>query len=57
MSIVTIDGSKWISGASLVHGAPSATYGRGRVCVAPGCGTLLSRYNPTDKCSIHNELH
>jgi hypothetical protein len=29
------------------------TYGRGRVCEAPGCGTLLSSYNPALRCSLH----
>jgi hypothetical protein len=28
-------------------------YGRGRVCEAPGCGTLLSTYNPAHYCSLH----
>jgi hypothetical protein len=27
--------------------------GRGRVCAAPGCGTLLSRYNPSLSCALH----
>jgi hypothetical protein len=29
------------------------TYGRGRVCEAPGCGALLSTYNPARFCSVH----
>jgi len=29
------------------------TYGRGRVCKAPGCGTRLSTYNPAHYCSLH----
>lgn len=29
------------------------TYGRGRVCEAPGCGALLSTYNPARYCSVH----
>ena len=28
-------------------------YGRGRICEAPGCGTLLSTYNPALYCSLH----
>lgn len=27
----------------------------GRVCAEDDCGTILSRYNPTDYCSIHGE--
>jgi hypothetical protein len=30
-----------------------AAYGRGRVCAAPGCTTLLSAYNPGSCCSLH----
>lgn len=26
----------------------------GRVCKEEGCGTVLSRYNETDYCSLHN---
>ena len=37
----------------LVHGRPTPTYGRGRVCAASGCGTQLSLYNPKCRCSIH----
>ena len=29
------------------------TYGAGRVCAVPGCGTLLSAYNPSDVCALH----
>jgi hypothetical protein len=29
------------------------TYGSGRVCAAPGCGTVLSSYNPALCCSLH----
>jgi hypothetical protein len=57
MSIVKVDGSEWISASSLLHGTPSRTYRRGRICASSGCGTLLSRYNPTSRCSLHNELH
>lgn len=33
------------------------TYGRGRVCGAPGCGAHLSAYNPTPYCSLHAATH
>ena len=57
MSIVKLDGSKWISGSGLLHGTPSRAYRRGRICECSGCRTLLSRYKPTSRCSVHNELH
>jgi hypothetical protein len=28
-------------------------FGRGRVCETPGCDTLLSNYNPSLCCSLH----
>jgi hypothetical protein len=28
-------------------------YGRGRICAAAGCGTVLSTYNQAAFCSIH----
>ncbi len=33
---------------------PLSTYGAGRTCGAPGCGTLLSRYNPSGFCCLHH---
>ncbi len=40
------------------HGAlvPVKTFGNGRVCSADGCDTLLSSYNPTDLCAVHERL-
>jgi len=32
------------------------TFGRGRVCEAPGCATLLSSYNPAHYCSLHSTV-
>jgi hypothetical protein len=29
------------------------TFGHGRVCSAEGCATVLSRYNPSDLCAVH----
>ena len=29
------------------------SYGRGRVCEARGCTTILSAYNPAEFCSTH----
>jgi hypothetical protein len=31
-----------------------AAYGRGRICAAPGCSTVLSAYNPGPCCSVHD---
>ena len=37
------------------HGAlaPVRTFGNGRVCGAEGCSTVLSLYNPSDMCAVH----
>ena len=29
------------------------TYRFGRVCSEPGCTTVLSRYNPSSRCALH----
>lgn len=34
-------------------GTPPPTYPKGRVCAEPGCGTILTRYNPDPYCSVH----
>lgn len=38
------------------HGAlaPVRTFGNGRVCSAEGCSTVLSLYNPSDLCAVHD---
>jgi hypothetical protein len=51
-----IEGFGWARGIETVYGRPSTTYRRGRICSRSGCGTHLSRYNPTTRCSIHDEL-
>jgi hypothetical protein len=33
-----------------------SAYGSGRICLAPGCGTRLSTYNPGLWCSLHDTL-
>jgi hypothetical protein len=33
--------------------APVRTFGPGRVCSAEGCTTVLSLYNPSDLCAVH----
>jgi len=35
------------------RGEPVKTFGDGRVCAAPGCSTVLSRYNPSEFCALH----
>jgi len=32
------------------------SFGGGRVCVAGDCGTILSSYNPSSWCAIHDRL-
>jgi hypothetical protein len=52
----SVDGFQSITVMSLIHGQPSRTYGQGRVCASPDCGTWLSMYNPVNKCSIHKSM-
>ncbi len=33
------------------------TFPAGRVCAAPGCGTVLSIYNKWDRCWQHEPVH
>jgi hypothetical protein len=33
--------------------SPVRTFGHGRVCSAEGCTTVLSLYNPSDFCAVH----
>ena len=32
------------------------SFGVGRVCVAAGCPTILSAYNPSSWCAVHDRL-
>jgi hypothetical protein len=32
------------------------THTAGRVCLSEGCDTLLSRYNPSERCRVHTSL-
>jgi hypothetical protein len=32
------------------------TYGSGRTCAVEGCDTILSAYNPSRTCALHNGL-
>lgn len=34
---------------------PSRSFGVGRVCAEDECYTVLSRYNPKSKCSVHQQ--
>jgi hypothetical protein len=51
-----MEGLGWARGIEAVYGRSSSTYRKGRVCSRSGCRTHLSRYNPTERCSIHDEL-
>jgi hypothetical protein len=35
------------------HQRAARTYRKGRVCAEPGCQTVLSIYNPQDRCAAH----
>ncbi len=37
-------------------GKPSRIYPAGRVCEAPGCGTILSQYTPGPTCHMHTPV-
>ncbi len=41
------------SGRALTSGAPLEQYDRKRRCAVAECGAKLSRYNPSDTCSVH----
>ena len=43
-----------MSGARTTHEVRS--FDGGRICVAGGCGTILSSYNPSSCCAIHDRL-
>ena len=43
-----------MSGPGTTHQVRS--FGGGRVCVAGGCGTILSSYNPSSWCAVHDRL-
>jgi len=45
------DGSLLAEG--LASGLAPESFGTGRVCVEPSCDVLLSRYNSTDWCALH----
>ncbi len=37
----------------LANGEPLQQYGQARPCAHEGCTVRLSRYNPSDHCSLH----
>ncbi len=41
------------SARSLTAGEPLQTFSLHRRCSAEGCNAELSRYNPSDTCSLH----
>ncbi|MFN2490921.1 MAG: hypothetical protein ABR529_14545 [Actinomycetota bacterium] len=34
----------------------SRTFGKGRICAAAGCSTVLSQYNRREKCWAHADM-
>ena len=45
------DGSMLAEGLS--SGLAPESFGTGRVCIEPTCEVVLSRYNSTDWCALH----
>jgi hypothetical protein len=45
-----------VRATDLVCGRQSQSYGHGRICTASHCGTHLSVYNPTNHCSIDEQV-
>lgn len=39
------------------HATPPPLYPAGRVCIHPGCRTVLSVYNSGPACALHEPLH
>jgi len=46
-------GSAAVVGERFTKASPAKTFPAGRVCVEPGCATVLSIYNATKHCSAH----
>ena len=46
-----------LCGSTILTGRPCRTHGKGRVCGHPGCETIVSQYNPSDYCGVHDRLH
>ena len=44
----------FVSSSTGRHSQRVPAYGRGRVCEAPDCDTVLSTYNPALLCSVHD---
>ena len=42
------------SSRALATGEPLETFSQDRRCAAEGCEAKLSRYNPSDTCSVHS---
>lgn len=41
---------------AVTEGEAAPTFGRDRVCGAQGCRTVLSQYNPSDRCWQHEPI-
>lgn len=51
------DQSERVAWRALEAGEPPTNWGVRRRCVAPGCDTVLSRYNPAARCTVHGGWH
>lgn len=48
-------GEDTAAATSRLTGKPSEDHGTGRVCAEDDCITRLSRYNPAEKCYLHDD--
>lgn len=50
------DGGRVVAERLVTWHRPVETESAGRVCADPGCSTLLSIYNSSDRCSLHRRF-
>ena len=53
MHTLIVQGRPLPDGSGGASGGGPRTYGAGRRCVADGCATILSTYNPSALCALH----
>ena len=50
------DGDELVGQPAPSTGRPTKTFGKGRVCKEPDCGTALSIYNKGKYCYLHEPV-
>ena len=55
--VISRGGSDLVSAVPLGNGTRSRSYRQDRVCGAAGCSTVLSVYNPSELCSVHERRY